>query len=100
MLSKISVSEDEEQDQHDLDIDIVPQDDLDPYPSPILNQKPKCIENLIEVARNDDGDTYDRRKTRSQYHNEYVALSHIASLPTNWCNKHPRRFYLLVENDP
>ena len=48
MLSNISVSEDEEQDQHDLDIDIVPQDYPDPNPSPILNQKPKWDEKLIE----------------------------------------------------
>ena len=46
MLSKISISEDEEQDKHDIDIDIVPQDD--PHPPPILNQKPKWAENLIE----------------------------------------------------
>ena len=37
MLSKISVSKDEEQDQHYLDIEIVPQDYLDPYPTPIPN---------------------------------------------------------------
>ena len=37
ILSKILVSEDEEHDQHDLDIKIVLQDDLDPYPDPIPN---------------------------------------------------------------
>ena len=52
MLSKISVSEHEEQDQHDIDIEIVPQDDLDPYPSNILNQNPKWDEKLIEAAGN------------------------------------------------
>ena len=41
MLSNISVSNDEEQDQHDLNIEIIPQDDLDPDPAPIRNQKPK-----------------------------------------------------------
>ena len=67
MLYKISVSEDEEQDQHDLDIEIVPQDDPYPDPTPLLNQKPKRVEKLIEEVGNDAGDPYDRRKIRSQY---------------------------------
>ena len=37
MLSKISISEDEEKDQHDLDIDFIPQYDLDPVLAPIPN---------------------------------------------------------------
>ena len=52
MLSKISVSEDEKQYQHDLDIEIVPQDDLDAYPAPIPNYKPKWIEKIIEATKN------------------------------------------------
>ena len=76
MLSKISVSEDEEQDQHDLDIEIVPQDDLDPIPAPISNQKPKWAQKLIEAARNGGENPNDRRKTRSQYQNKSIALSH------------------------
>ena len=80
MLSKILVSEDEEQNQHYLDIEIVPQDD--PNPAPILNQKTKWDENIIEAARSDAGDPDDRRKMRSQYQNEYVALSHTAALTT------------------
>ena len=76
MLSKILVLEDEEQDQHDLDIEIVPQDDLDLDPTPIPNQKPKWVEKLIEAAGNVAGDLNDRRRTRSQYQNEHVALSH------------------------
>ena len=91
MLSKISVLEDEEQDQHDLDIEIIPQDDLDQDPTPIANQKPKCDENIIKEVVNVVGDTYDRRRTRSQYQNEHVALSHTNSLPTEWCNKLPER---------
>ena len=47
MLSKISIPKDEEQDYHDLDIEILPQDDPYPYPTPILNQKPKWAEKLI-----------------------------------------------------
>ena len=37
ILSKILVSEDEEQDQNDLDIEIIPQDDIDPDPALIPN---------------------------------------------------------------
>ena len=50
MLSKISVLEDEEQYQHDLDIEIVPQDDLDPNRAPIPNQKRKWVGKLFEVV--------------------------------------------------
>ena len=100
MLSNISVLEYEEQDQHDLDIEIVPQDDPYPYPTPILNQKPKWVENLIEAAENDAGDLHDRIKKGSRYHKECVALSHTASLPTKWCNKLPQRCYLMISNDP
>ena len=67
MLSNISISKDEEQDKHDLDIDIVPQNDPYPSPSPILNQNPKWVEKLIKVAGNFVGDPDDRRRTRSQY---------------------------------
>ena len=41
MLSKITSSKYEEQGIHYLDIDIVPQVDVDPYPTPIPNQNPK-----------------------------------------------------------
>ena len=82
MLSNISVSEDEEQDQHDLDIEIIPQDDLGLDPNPIMNHKPKWAQNIIEVVGNGVGNPDDRRRTRSQYQNEHVALSHIASLST------------------
>ena len=63
MLSNILVSEHEEQYQHD--IDIVPQDDLDPNPAPILNQKAKWAQKHIEVARNGVRSPNDRRRTRS-----------------------------------
>ena len=75
MLSKILVSEGEEQDQHDLDIEIVPQDDLDQDPTPIPNQKFKWTEKLIEAVGNVAGDPYDRRRMRFQYQIENVALS-------------------------
>ena len=84
MLFKISVSGDAEQYQHDLYIDIVPQDDLDPNPSRILNQKPKWAQNLIEATRNGVGNPYDRRRMRSWYHKEHVSLSHRTSLPIEW----------------
>ena len=89
MLSIHSVPEDEEQEQHDLDIDIVPQDYLNLDSTPIPNQKPKWAQNLIEAVKNVDGNPDDRRRTRSQYQNEHVALSHSVSLPSEWCNKLP-----------
>ena len=82
MFPNISVSEDEEQDQHDIYIEIVLQDELDLDPYPIPNQKPKWVENLIEENGNVVGYTNDRRRMRSQYQNEHVALSHTVSLPT------------------
>ena len=99
MLSKILVSEDEEKNQHDLDIKIVPQDDLDPNPTPIPNQKPKWTKKIIEGVGNFVGDPDDRRRMRSQYQNEYVLLSHTASLPTEWCNFFLGRYYVMIAND-
>ena len=63
MFSKISVLEYEEQDQHDLDIQIIPQDDLDTDPSPIPNQNPKWAEKIIEENGNVVGDPDDIRRT-------------------------------------
>ena len=100
MLSNISVLEDEEQDWHDLDIDIVPQDDLGPDLTPIPNQNPKWDENLIEAGGNVDGDPDDRTRMRSQYQNEHVALSHTTLLPIEWCNKHLEICYLMMKIDP
>ena len=84
ILSHVSNSYDEEQDQHDLDIEVVPHENLDPNPSPIPNQwpKPKWAQKLIEAAGNGVGDPDDRTRTWSQYQNEHVALSQIASLST------------------
>ena len=98
MLSNILVSEYEEQDQYDIDIEIVPQDDLDQAPIP--NQKPEWAQNLVEATGNGPGNPDDRRRTSYQYHNEHVALSHIDSLPTQWFNKLPQRCYLMIVNDP
>ena len=64
-MSNVLDSEYEEQDQHDLDIDIEPQEDLDPYPASIPNQKPKWAQKLIEAPRNVVGDRGYRRRTRS-----------------------------------
>ena len=85
VLSNVSDSEYEEQDQHDLDIEIEPQEYLDPDPTPIPNQKPKWSQNLIKAVGNISGDLNDRRRTRSQYHNEHVALSHSNRLLSERC---------------
>ena len=86
-MSNFLYLEYEEQDLHDLDIEIEPQDDPDLDPTPILNQKPKWDEKLIEATRNDSGDPDDKRKKRSEYQNDYIALSYRESLSLYWCNK-------------
>ena len=65
MLYNILVSGYEEHDKHDLDIEIVPQDDLDPDPTPIPNQKPIRAEKLIEAVGNVVGNPEDKRRTWS-----------------------------------
>ena len=65
VMSNVSNSEDEEQYKNDFDIEIGTQENLDPYPKPIPNQKPKWAQNLIKSPRNVVGDPYDRRRTRS-----------------------------------
>ena len=60
VLSNVFDSKDQEQDQHDLDIEIDPQEDLDP--SPIPNQKPKWAQNLIEEAMDIARDLDDTKK--------------------------------------
>ena len=51
-MSHVSDSYEEEQDQHDLDIEVVPHENLDPDPTPIANQrlKSKWTQNFIEAA--------------------------------------------------
>ena len=41
ILSYVSYSNEEEQDHHDIDIEVVPHENLDPNPTPIPNQWPK-----------------------------------------------------------
>ena len=67
ILSHVSYLDKEEQDQHDLDIDVVPHQDLDLDPSSIPNQrtKPKWAQNLIEVAGDGICNLEDKRRTRS-----------------------------------
>ena len=66
IFSHVSYSYDEEQDQHDLDIEVIPHENLDPNPSPIPNQwpKPKWAQNLIEVAGNGAGNPDDKIRTQ------------------------------------
>ena len=86
MFSNVSYLEDEDKYQHDLDIEIEPQEDLDPNPAPIPKQRNKWAQNLIG---NVVGDSDDIRRTRSQYQNEHVTLSHSVSLPLERCSKIP-----------
>ena len=68
-MSYVSDSYEEEQDQHDLNIEVVPHENLDPYPAPIPNQwpKPKWAQNIIEADGDGAGNPKDRRRTWSQY---------------------------------
>ena len=67
ILSHVSYSNEEEQYQHDLDIEVVPHEDLDPDPASIPNKRPKprWAQNLIEATGNGGGNPKYRRRTRS-----------------------------------
>ena len=74
-------------------IDLTPKMDLDPYPASTSFQQPKWAQQLIEVAGDDAGDPHDKKKTRSQYQKESVALSHIDPLPLERC-------FMMLVSDP
>ena len=97
----VSYLDEEDHDQHDLGIEAEPHEILDPDPTTIPNQipKPRWAQNIIVAARDGVGNLEDKRRTRSQYHNEHVSLSQIDSLPTEWCNKVPRKCYMMIAND-
>ena len=94
-------SDEDEQDQHDLDIEVVPPENLDPDLAPILNFWPrtKWAKNIIEAAGDGVGNPEDRRRTSCQYQNDHISLSHVDSLSTEWCNKLPGKCYLMIVND-
>ena len=71
-------TDEEDQNQHDLSIEDKSHEILDPNQTTIPNQRPKprWAQTLIVVARDGAGNPEDRRRTRSQYHNEHVSLSH------------------------
>ena len=48
-----------------FDIEVVPQENLDPDPTLIPNQRPKWAKKLIEATGNVDGNPYEIRRTRS-----------------------------------
>ena len=92
-------SEDEGHDDHENDIEIESQEDPNLDPIPIANKRPKWDQKLIKATGNITGDLDDKRRTRSQYQNEHVALSYKISLPSVWCNKLPERCYMMVRTD-
>ena len=85
LLNNVSDSKYEDQDDHEHDIDIESQEYPNRDPNSIPNQRLKWAQNLIEAIGNVAGDPYDRRRTRSQYHNEHVALSHTDPLLSERC---------------
>ena len=93
-IPDISDSDSEEEaSQHDPDIELTPKRDLDPYPASTSFQQPKWAQQLIEAAGDDAGDPYDKRKMRSQYHKESVALSHTYPLL-------PERCFMMLGSNP
>ena len=81
---QVSDSDEEYHIQHDPIIETESQEILDPNPVPIPNQKPKPRrdQKLRNEARSGAGDPKDIRRTRSQYQNENVSLSHIVFSPS------------------
>ena len=100
-LLYVSNSNKQDQVQHDVVIEAEPHEILDLDPTPIPNQipKPRWAQNIIDAVGDGAGNPEDRRRTRSQYQNEDVALSLTDSLPTDWCNKVPGKCYMMVAND-
>ena len=88
-LSHVSDSYEENQDQHDLGIEVEPHEILDPDPTTIPNQRPKSRwdKNIIASSRDGARNREDIRRTRSQFQNEHVALSHIDSFSIEWFSK-------------
>ena len=97
----VSYSDEEDQIQHDHLIETEYQEILDPNPRSIPNQntKPRWARKLLDAAGSGARNTEDKRRTRSQYQNEHVALSLTYSLPTEWCNKVLGKYYMMIAND-
>ena len=100
-MLQVSNSDEEYQIQHDPIIETESHEILDPEPVSIPNQKPKPIwtRNLLDADGSGVGNEQERRRVRSQYQNEHVALSLTDSLPTKWCDKVPGKCYLMMVND-
>ena len=82
--------------QHDPVIETESQEILysNPVPIPNQNPKPKWDQMLLDAVESGVGVPEDKRRTRSQYQNDHVALS-----LTEWCNKVPGQCYFMMEND-
>ena len=94
LLPNISNSDlEEEEHHHDPDIELTPQRDIYPYPTSTSFQQPKWAQQLIEAAGNGVGDRDDKRRTRSQYQKESVALSHTNPLLSERC-------FTMLRSDP
>ena len=93
-MSNISDSDSEEESsQHDPDIELTPQRDLDLDMASTSFQQPKWDKYLIEAAGDGAGDPYEKRRTRSQYQKEIVALSHTDPLLVDRC-------FMMLGSDP
>ena len=94
LLSNISDSDSEEEDdQHDFDIEFTSQRDLYLDPASTSSQQPKWAQWLIKVVGDVDGDPDDKRRKKTQYQKENVALSHIDPLL-------PDRFFMMLGSYP
>ena len=93
VLTNVSDLEYEDDDEHNLDIENEPQVDPDPYPTHAPNKRPKWAQKLIEAVGNSDGDPYDIGRTRSQYHDENLALNNSNPLILKRC-------FMMMGSDP
>ena len=89
----------EDQVESDLGIEDEVQIDPDPNPDPTPNPRTKWAQKVIEVARNMAEDSYEKRRTRSQFQDESLALCHANLLLPERCYKFPERCYTMVRFD-
>ena len=98
-MLQVSDSDEEDHIQHDPVIEIESQEILDPVPIPNQKPKPRWAQNILDAIGSGVGIPEDRRRTRSQYQNEHVALSLTDFPSTEWYNKTPGWCYFMMEND-
>ena len=65
--------------------------DLDLNLVPTPNPRPKWAQKVIEAVGNMSQEPSNMRRTRSLFQKENIALCQANPLPSEWCNKLPKR---------